>query len=241
MLIETNGIVLKTINYSETSVIAKIYTRELGLRSYIVNGVRSSKGRSKSAMLQVLNQLDLVVYERNGKDLQRIKEMKFAEIYTQIPFDITKTSIALFYAELLYKSVKEEAENNTLYDFIANEINQLEFAQKKHIADLPIKFMLQLSEYFGFYPANNYSSTNKRFDLKEGRFVSDLPLKDRILEEDVSALFTLLLEINSSNWHDILKNRKQRQTMLDLLQLYYLWHIEHFSYLRSVKVLETIF
>lgn len=241
MLTKTKGIVLKTINYAETSVIAKIYTRELGMRSYIINGVRSVKGRTKSAMLQVLNQLDLEVYEREGKDIQRIKEMKFAEIYINIPFNITKTSVALFFAELLYKTVKEESGNPIFYDFLLEEINTLEKAESATVAQLPIYFMLNLTEFLGFYPSNATTSNDIRFDLKEGRFVAELPIKDRIVDETKSSILLQLLSSEFESWHNILVNRKQRKSIINVLELYYSWHIENFSYLRSLRVLETIF
>ena len=57
MLTKTRGIVLVFIRYKESSIIARIYTKDLGLRSYIVNGVRSIK-TSKIAFFQPLTVLD---------------------------------------------------------------------------------------------------------------------------------------------------------------------------------------
>jgi DNA repair protein RecO (recombination protein O) len=45
MVIKTRGIVLRAIKYSETSVIADIFTEQFGLRSYIISGVRTSKSK----------------------------------------------------------------------------------------------------------------------------------------------------------------------------------------------------
>lgn len=241
MLITTEGIVLKTINYSETSVIAKIYTKELGLRSYMINGVRSVKGRTKSAMLQVLNHLDLVVYERNDKQIHRIKEMKYAQIYTAIPFNVIRTSIALFFSELLYKVLKDESGNTQLFNYISSEIQFLETAEQASLANLPIKIMLGLSEYLGFYPDNTSSTVFNRFDLKEGNFVANLPIKDRIIDVEESLLLSQLLANDFEDWKHILKSRQQRKTIMNILQMYYLWHIENFSHIRSLKVLESIF
>ncbi len=241
MLVATQGIVFKTIKYSETSLIAKIFTEQLGLRSYIINGVRTPKGRNKAAMLQPLNQLDLIVYEKENRDLHRIKEMKFAQIYTQIPFQIVKTSIALFYAELFYKTVKEETTNQALYNFIQLSINELETANNKKVANLPIYTMLSLCDYLGFSPDNNRSDIYNRFDLKEGNFTAHFSNKDNIVEETISFQFSKLLELEIENWHEILRTRQERKSIIKLMQNYYAWHIENFSFLQSVKVLESIF
>ena len=69
MLYKTRGIVIHTIKYSDTSVIAKIYTEKFGLRSYLIRGVRSKKAKIRAAQLQHLNLLNLVVYEKGNDHL----------------------------------------------------------------------------------------------------------------------------------------------------------------------------
>ncbi|MFT3936946.1 MAG: recombination protein O N-terminal domain-containing protein [Chitinophagaceae bacterium] len=56
----TKGIVLRTVKYGETSVIASIYTELFGLQSYLVNGVRTSskKGPGKASLFQPGSILD---------------------------------------------------------------------------------------------------------------------------------------------------------------------------------------
>jgi len=83
MLHKTKGIVLNYIKYSDTSIIAKIYTEAFGLQSYIVNSVRSSKAKNKIALFQPLTLLEMVVYHKNHQGLQRISEMRTAEPYLQ--------------------------------------------------------------------------------------------------------------------------------------------------------------
>jgi hypothetical protein len=43
--IKTRGIVLKTTDYGESSVIVQVFTEKLGLQSYIINGVKKAKGQ----------------------------------------------------------------------------------------------------------------------------------------------------------------------------------------------------
>ena len=45
MLLSTPGLVLHTTPYAETSVVCKVFTRQLGMRSYIIKGVRGNRGR----------------------------------------------------------------------------------------------------------------------------------------------------------------------------------------------------
>ena len=125
MYSKTKGIVLNSIKYGESSIICKIYTAKLGLQSYLVNGVRKKKGGG--AYYQALNILDLTVLHKNNRQLQRIKEVKANYAYKNIPFNVLKSSVALFLAEVLNKCLKEEEENQSLYCFLENSL--IEFDQ----------------------------------------------------------------------------------------------------------------
>ena len=73
--LSTPALVLHTTSYSESSVIAKIFTRQLGVRSYIIKGVRKSGSKTKQNLLQPLSHLDLVVYNNPKTQINYIKEM----------------------------------------------------------------------------------------------------------------------------------------------------------------------
>ena len=62
MLVKTRGIVLSYLKYRETSVIVRIYTEQLGLQSYVVNGVRKAKPPGRIALFQPFTLLELVAY-----------------------------------------------------------------------------------------------------------------------------------------------------------------------------------
>ena len=57
----THGIILRTVKYGETSIIASVFTEIFGVQSYIVNGVRvsSKKGAGKANLFQPAAILDL--------------------------------------------------------------------------------------------------------------------------------------------------------------------------------------
>src|SRR6516225_7700395 len=104
---KTKGIVLRTVKYGETSLIISIYTEIFGLQSYLVNGVRksTSKGAGRANILQPAALLELVVYQNPLKNLQRIREFRYAEVYHHIFFDVFRNAVALFMVELLMKII----------------------------------------------------------------------------------------------------------------------------------------
>src|SRR5690606_27448832 len=88
MLLKTRGIVFRSVKYSETSLIVDIYTEEKGLRKYIISGVRKARSSVSAGLFQVMSLVDIVGYEREGKDLNRLKEIRPAYIFRAIPFDL---------------------------------------------------------------------------------------------------------------------------------------------------------
>ena len=202
MLIRTTGMVLHTTNYSETSVITKIFTRQLGVRSYILKGVRSTTGRAKVNLLQPMSYLELVVYDNPKKQINFIKEIAPAQGQSAYETDPIVTSVRFFMAELLYKSLREDEPLPALFDYCAEVITQIsqtpQTPQTPHtplspspssssfivphtsapggsrpsLASLPILFQLSVLRHLGLEPMNNYSSHEPFFNLKEGRFMA---------------------------------------------------------------------
>lgn len=65
---KAHGIVLHTIKYGDTSVVAYILTDTYGRRNYLVQGVKSGKGKgNKAALLQPMFLLGSKASPRTGR------------------------------------------------------------------------------------------------------------------------------------------------------------------------------
>ena len=107
MLLETIGIVFRTVKYGETSVIADIFTEEKGLHTFIGGGVRSARARMPFNLFQPMMVVDLVAYYRDDPNaMNRLKELRAGEVWQAIPFDIRRGAVALFMAEICRKSIQ---------------------------------------------------------------------------------------------------------------------------------------
>src|SRR6478609_6413457 len=142
MLHKTRGIVLGHIKYGDSSIISKIYTEEFGLQTYIVNGVRSKSSKNKIALFQQLTLLDMVVYHKENREINRISEMKCNTVFHSIPFEQKKICIVIFIAELLGKTIKEHYPNKELFEWILHTIAYLDEMPEKY-ENLHLQFMIQ--------------------------------------------------------------------------------------------------
>lgn len=139
------------MRYKETSIIVKIFTRELGLKPYLINGVRSAGGKSKMALYQPLSILDLVVYDKATSGLQRVSEAKLNRAHQRIPFDFARTGIALFLTEVISRSIYEEYQNEYLFDFLVQSIVHLD-SDKVGLKHFPLVFLVEQLRFLGFAP-----------------------------------------------------------------------------------------
>lgn len=236
----TKGIVLHQIKYSESSVILHCYTEQFGRRAYLVRGAKKRRGRHQGNLLQPLFLLDMQVVENPKRDLQHIREFRNVPAFHHIPFQVEKSSIALFLAEVLYRSLREEEQNQPLFDFLYHAIQFLDVCQAG-VADFHLLFLLNLSKHLGFFPANNYSAGRPYFDLQTGEFVGSLPLHPHFMPADLSSSFSNLIGRSFQDFHEFSLSNKLRINLLTCLLDYYYLHLEGVKKINALEVLHQVF
>jgi len=239
MLHHTRGIAIHAIKFSETSSVVKIYTELFGLQTYIVKGTRKQNAKIKPGLFQPLTLLDLVVYHKEKSSLQNLKEANFSHPYHSIPFDIRKSSIVLFINELVYKTIHEEEPHPELFSFLFNTCLLLDAADD-NISLFHLVFSLQLTRYFGCMPQLNYSGKTPYFNLREGIFQSGTPDHRDFLDPSMSRLFFQLLQTPEGSGSSIRLPGKTRDTLLEMILLYYRLHVPGFREMQSHHILHTV-
>ena len=234
----TRGIALRTTDYSETSVIAKIYTEKFGMQSYLVNGAKRKKSSAKFAALQPLTLLSMQVYYKPGKSLHRISELRREPALQTVAFDINKTSVAFLFSEVLVKSVQENEANKKLFNFIFNAVLLLD--EQKEADNFHLSFLIHLTGHLGFFPRENFSAEKKYFNLKDGEFEVRPPSHPHWIDVGLSELFFLLMKTPLEQNAELKFSPAQRKELLSALMFYYRLHLEGFKGIRAQKVLEEV-
>ena len=225
MLVATQGLVLHTTPYAESSVVAKVFTRQLGVRSYIIKGVRGRTGRVKQNLLQPLTSLDMVVYDNHRKDLNYIKEL--SPRHPQQASEPVANALRFFMTEVLYKALREAEPMQELWDYVESAECGVQSAE------LPIKFMLRVAHYMGVEPLDNYSHQCPYFCLEEGKYVS------------APAETTLPLKL-SSTLHNYLESSEcgaplsERIDLINALIAYFQLHLSGFHNFTSHEILHSV-
>ncbi len=239
MLHKTRGIVFKTTDYGENSVIVQVFTEKFGLQSYLINGVKKPKAKISRNMLQPLHLLDMVVYHKANGSIQRIAELKVAPLLQTIPYDVIKSSIAIFLNEVLYKAVKQQTADEHLFDFVFNSIEWLDH-QTEGLVNFHLFFLLRLTRYLGFYP-DKYPAVGDAefFDMKNGTFTPYKPAT-LYLSPPHTQNFNRLLTSSFETLPDLKLANDERRFLLYKILEYYTLHVEGFGNIRSHEVLEEV-
>ncbi|HMQ49627.1 MAG TPA: DNA repair protein RecO [Saprospiraceae bacterium] len=238
MLIKTRGIVFRTTKYSETSIIADIFTEEKGLRGYIVSGVRTPKSKISPSLLQLMSLVEIVAYDREDKKLNRIQEIKPAYLYSAIPFEVQRSAIGQFLIEVCSKAIREPEEQPDLFDFLFHSFVFLDQTKEK-LSNLHLAFLVELSAFLGFLPQGQWSKQTPCFDLREGLFCPFMK-SQFIMDENSSQVLSGLLSGHMSQSHLLRLNRHERKRLLGYLLDYYHYHLENFATINAHHVLEQV-
>jgi len=237
MIERTKAIVINTIKYGDTSLIATCYTEKCGIKTYMLRGVLSSKkGKLKVAYFQLLTQLNLTANHNNKGTLNSIRDIEVLTFYNSMHTNIKKQTIALFLAEILYYSIREEEKNTTLYHYL--ETSFLWLDEHDTISNFHLLFLLNLTKYLGFYP-DIKSINNPYFNLLEGNFTNRGNF-NTVTGENLTQ-FKKLLGINFDVLHEVDFSASNRQTILSILIQYFELHLSGFKKPKSLDVLKSVF
>jgi DNA repair protein RecO (recombination protein O) len=232
MLIKTRAIVLQHIKYGESSLIVTLYTEKYGRLTCIANGVRGKRARIPITFFQSLTLLETDIYYKQSRELHRIKEIYCPFHYNTIPFNVKKSTIALFIAELLYITLREEEGNASLFTFLFHSFQFLDTIDEG-IANFNLMFMLYFSQYLGIFPEDLK-------DIRHGLHLPELQIFSGLPDDAVAAVADMLSNTPVQLGFIKLTNHS-RSILLERILKYYTEHIDGISRLKSVQILKEIF
>lgn len=234
------GVVLHTLKYGESSMVVHLLTDVAGRQSFIVQGVRSSRGRgSKVALFQPLFGVEFEGLSSHRGELHRFAEVRSGIVLRRIPFDIRRSTISLFIAEVLYRLVKESGEHIELFNFVWGSIEALDTIEDG-VSNFHLWFLANLSRQLGFMPSGEYHA-GMYFDIVEGQFCRGVALHGAVMQPREAQLLYELIECDVMQLAEIELNRERRVAFLEAILQYYGYHLDAIYSVQSIKILQELF
>lgn len=217
---KARGVVLHTLKYGDSSMVVHLLTDVGGRRSYMVQGVRSTRGRgSKLALFQPMFAVEFEGLESPRRQMDSFREIRSGAVLRSVPFDVRKSTIALFMAEVLYRLVRESEPNGPLFDFVWGSVGALD-AMEEGVANFHLWFLANLSRFLGFYPGNAYTA-GAFFDIREGLYTKTPPPHAGYMSGEHARTLDDFIRCDVRCLGEIGLNRRQRVGFLDALLVYY--------------------
>ena len=220
MKYKSRAIALSYLKQGESSIIAKIFTEEKGLQSFIVKGVRAKKAKKKLGLFQPLQLLNINATHITKNSLQYISEITIAHNQVSDGIDMKKNFISIFVAEVISKVLLETEKDKALFKFIWELKNDLSNFEKIN-QNFPLIFLIGLSEQLGFLPSKDQIDGDY-FNLEFGEFTNNQQQLNHFIKKDNSYYLRKLLENKDIN----IPYKNRNKILLHLIQYYKLQHHE---------------
>ena len=240
MIEKTRGIVLHQIKYTDSGIVAWLYTRNFGRQSFMIKGIGNKKSGKQNVYFQPLSILDMVVYIKESRGMQTIKEFSVSYTPSDIYFNIRKSSVAIFLGEVLASVLREETPNEELFNFIERSIVYFD-KSKEGYSNFHIAFLAGLSSYLGFEPGPRTSGAERYFDMVNGSFVPFPPEHGKYANEEISEILAAFFAATYENVNRIVLNGSLRNEVLDVIVRYYSLHLPGLKKVKSLDVLKEVF
>src|SRR5947208_2722514 len=127
---KATALVLRTTDYSETSKIATLWTREFGKVRVLAKGGRRLKSRFESA-LDLLTLCSIVLLRKSSGGLDLLTEAQVIQRFPGLTLHLPALYGAYYVAELLEAGTEENDPHPVLFDHAVATLGALSEAREK--------------------------------------------------------------------------------------------------------------
>ena len=236
---KVKGIIISESNYSETSKLINIYTKEYGLISAIAKGAK----RLKSPLRSVTSKLTYADFQLNYKE-GKLSNLLVADVinpFNEIKKDLLKISYASFLLELTSQVTKQTNEKE-IFDILEASLLKIEEGYDPMIITniLELKYL----DYLGIKPELNScavcgSTKVITVSTNKGGFVCmNCHTNEKIVDKKTVKILRMLYYVDISKISKIELNDKTKEEIDTFINEYY----DKYTglYLKSKKFLKSI-
>lgn len=236
---KARGVVLGTLKYGEKGVVVHMLTDVCGRQSYMIQGIRPTAKGSKMALFQPMFAVEFEGLTSTKMSMHRLKDAVSGIVLQSTPFDVRKSTMALFMAEVLYRLIKDNEHGEGLFDFVWGCVAALD-ALEEGIANFHLWFLANLSRPLGFSPDNEYVD-GAWLDIRDGHFTSQPLIPSVALTPENARILHDMLECDVRYLGEIGLNRTERVEFLEAMLKYYSYHLDSIRAVESIRVLKEVF
>lgn len=243
MIQKSKAVVLKTIDFKETSLIATLFTQAHGKIAVIAKGARRPKNKF-AAFLAPGQMLEVVYYYKQTRSVQTLSEVAYLKQLPELRYDIEKMAISTTTMELVAQVVHENEVNEPVFEFLIRFLTWLN--ERKDVSRkifpyvqirlgqlLGIGLQTQLEESAEIRPGYiNIQTGELSFEASGSETVklnsSQFAFVNKSLQSARSSIFTIEM------------NNRELTELIEYLDKYLRYHIEGVRPRKSDKIFDQL-
>ena len=246
-LIKTLAIVLKSMDWKDTSKIVTLYTRKNGKVDVIAKGARRSNSKYQG-VLESINLIEVIIYLSENRQLQILGQATLEKSFPKIRTNYEKTAYVFAIFELTNIFLQQGASDAIFFDFLKTILDEIENSEMPQVVFW--YFILKLTSYLGFRPvfdichicSRKILAENVVFSVREGTVTCNECKSSAGHEWKLAgAIQSFLSNLQKTN-HKTLSDRsyeiKEEFPYTDFLLSYLRFHSEEKLDLSALKLLK---
>ena len=232
MIVHSPAVVLRRFSYSDTSIIARCFTQEMGKISFMVRGAKRKKS-PQTAFYEPMSHLDLVFYYNERRDMQTVSKASFATTYKNIHGDLKRIAYGMAIVELTEKTMIDNDPHSELFIELLNILLTID-ARAEQLNLVYWYYQLKLLTLLGFKP-----------DL-DNRELAGLVLPDHTKGPNSAQILSFLLSGNlsdtsfQSKLNELSVSSKDRKVISQYMNTCLYYHFDGLKDLKSLRVLKAL-
>lgn len=243
MITKTEAIVLRTVEYQESSLIATLFTKKHGKVAVIAKGAR--KPKSKHAAFLVPGQiLEVIYYMKQSRSVQTLSDVSYLRKLDNLRFDLEKMALGVKTLELTAQLVHDNEENESLFSFLMKMLpwlNERESVSRIIFPYIQIRLTqligigLQFNETAGTDNQNGYINIETgtlSMEAEGGKSIRLTPNQFVFVRESLHSMKSTIFEMNFS--------QTELSGLIEYLDIYFRYHVDGIRPRKSDAIFEQI-
>lgn len=150
-LIKTRAMVLRTFEYSETSLVVWFFTRSHGRLHAIAKGARRSRSEFEGA-LEPFVLCDIEVYRKEKRELDILGALDLVDLHFDLRRSLERLTWASHIVELLSETIQLDEPTPEFFDEACRSLRLLIEAPLSELPKISLAFELRLLGAIGLFP-----------------------------------------------------------------------------------------
>lgn len=141
------AIVLRSVDFRESSKIVTLFTPDEGKVSVMVRGAKSPKSKY-AGLMQTGNILDVIYFHKTSRSVQSLSDAAYRQKTFNIQTDYDKLAVSMGLLEMTDQLVHSHENSNEMFQFVESVLNWLHNAEGQ-VRNLFPYIQMRLAELMG--------------------------------------------------------------------------------------------